>query len=364
MSNYDKYLQTLSDESSNIWKHVINDVLNQSPEIVGFSVNQASLKSSLILAKLIKKEDDNVKVVFGGPQVTVNPIHYPNVDCVICGEGEKALLKYTKDTSQKLIGYPLIKDLNELPNPDRENLFFKGPYVEYGHIITGRGCPFSCIFCASKNIWKGVCRYRSVDNVVSEMEEVENNYGSNEFFFRDDTFTLHKERVLNLCDKIKDKDYKWQCDTRVDNLDRNVLEAMKDSGCYKIRIGVESGSDRILEFTQKRITKDRVREVVRNAKDIGLQVETYFLVGLPTETRDELKETLHFAEELDPDSISISIATPYYGTVLKDIMPYDKGRLEMYFHQSPELLYKLKDRDLIEEIYDLADKKKKKQKEL
>ena len=311
-----------------------------------------------MIAELIKKESNDIKIVCGGPYITIKKPKLENVDGLIIGEGEEALLEYCKN-QKPLIYSNRINDLDSLPYPDRENLLLKGKYLEYGHIITGRGCPFNCIFCASKKIWGNAVRLRSVDNVVSEMEEIERKYNQTHFLFRDDTFTINKERTIEFCNRIKDREYKWQCDTRIDNLSYDILTKMRNAGCNSIRIGVESGNERMITFINKKITKDKVRQVVKDCKDIGINITTYFIVGLPTETNSEVMDTINFIREINPDNISISIATPYTGTLLEDTMNIDKNHLEKYFHQSPELINNLKiDKELIEELFSMSHNKK------
>ena len=358
LNSYTEYIKKLNNENDPIWKDAIKTITKENPDIVGLSVNQVTLKSALMIAKLIKQHNSNIKVVFGGPYITITQPKFDNVDSIIIGEGEEALLEYCKNPKPKIISNR-INDLNSLPFPDRDNLLLKGKHIEYGHMITGRGCPFNCIFCASKKIWGNSVRLRSVDNVVKEMNEIENKYHTNQYLFRDDTFTISKKRTIEFCDRIKNSNYRWQCDTRIDNLSYDILTRMKNSGCYGIRIGVESGNERMLNFINKKITKDKVRQVVKDCKNIGINITTYFIVGLPTETNNEVIDTINFIKELDPNDVSISIATPYAGTLLEDTMNIDKSHLEKYFHQSPELTNNLKiDKELIEELFNISHNKK------
>lgn len=360
LNSYDEYIKTLSDINKPIWNNTVDSILNQNPDVVGISINQVTLKSALNISKLIKEQEKNIDIVFGGPYITITRKLFGSVDGIIVGEGEEGLLSYCKKP-RKIIISDRIDDLNKLPFPDREHLLFNGKYIEYGHLITGRGCPFNCIFCASKKIWNGGVRLRSMDNVVTEMNEISNKYNCNKFLFRDDTFTINKKRTLDFCNKIRKNNYEWQCDTRIDNLSYNVLKSMKDSGCYGIKIGVESGSDRMLSFINKKITKDKVRQVVKDSKQIGIDITTYFIVGLPTETNEEVKETIDFIKEIDPDNVSVSLATPYCGTLLENTMNIDSNHMEKYFHQSPELLKNLNvDYELIEEIFNISHNQKQK----
>jgi len=359
LNSYKQYINSLSNLDKKIWKGVVNKILDENPDIIGLSVNQVTLKSALNISKLIKKEDNKIKIVVGGPYITIRKELYDHIDSIVIGEGETGLLSYLRAPKKKIYSNRIL-DLDRLPFPDRDNLFFKGKYIEYGHIITGRGCPFNCIFCASRNIWGNLVRLRSVDNVIKEMEDVDIKYNCKKFLFRDDTFTINKHRTIEFCNKIKNKGYSWQCDTRIDNLSFDILKRMKESGCNRIRIGAESGSKRMLEFINKKITKDQVRQVVRDSKSLGIHITTYFIVGLPTETNEDVNDTISFIKELNPDDVSISIATPYCGTLLEHTMNIDEKNMEKYFHQSPELLNNLNiKKELIEELFSISHNKKK-----
>jgi anaerobic magnesium-protoporphyrin IX monomethyl ester cyclase len=357
---YNNYIRVLNDEDNKIWRNIVKDIINLDTLNVGFTICQPTLKSALILSKLLKRENPNLNIIFGGPQITVNPITYENVDHIVTGEGEIGILEaMAKNSSYKCNG-PTIDNLDTVPFPDRENVYFKGKYLEYNNIITGRGCPFNCIFCGSRVIWKNKFRLRSVENVIQELKLVKDKYGCNDFNFRDDTFTITNDRTHHMCRELKKLDITWGCDTRVDNLTFDILKEMKESGCNIIRIGVESGNERILKMIKKGIKKEKVKEVVENAHKVGIKVTTYFMVGFPTETEQEVRDSLNFAREIDPDDIGLSIATPYHGTELMGMMNYNENEIEKYFHQSPDILNRIPNKEVIYEFYDFANNKRKK----
>lgn len=358
LNSYYTYLKVLDNLDNKIWSNTVNDILNMEPSIVGISVNQVTLRGALNIAHLIKQETKNIKIVLGGPYITINPTIYPDIDGIIVGEGELSMLQYY-NSPQSIVRSNRIENLDALPFPDRDNIFRNGKYMEYGHIITGRGCPYNCIFCASKTIWGNSVRLRSIGNVIKELEYIEDRYGCKSFLFRDDTFTITKDRTLDFCSKVNNKGYIWQCDTRIDNLSKDVLSKMKNSGCHGIKIGVESGSERMLTFINKKITKDKVRQVVNDCKELGINITTYFLVGLPTETNEDIQASIDFIEELNPDNVSVSIATPYSGTLLEGTMNIDKNHMEKYFHQSLELLNNLQfNKELTMRLFNISHKKK------
>lgn len=357
VKQYERYIEILGNENHKIWSNIVDDIIKLSPQMVGISIAQPTLKSSLILAKLLKRENKHIKIVFGGPQITINPIKYDNVDHIVTGEGELVIHKCLDNSPYRVDGVT-IENLDLLPFPDRKNIYFKGEYLEYNNIITGRGCPFNCTYCASRVIWKNKFRLRSIKNVIDELIDVREKYGYDHFNFRDDTFTITPQRTIDICKELKKLEITWECDTRIDNLSYDILKIMAESGCKIIRIGVESGNERILKMINKNIDKDKVRQVVRDAKSLGIKVTTYFMVGFPTETRQEIKDSIEFAKELNPNDLSLSLVTPYLGTQIKEMMVYNPNELEKYFHQSPDIIKDMENKDLIYEFYDVANKKR------
>ena len=238
-----------------------------------------------------------------------------------------------------------IEDIDSLPFPSRDIYLNGTRYMDYGYIMTGRGCPFECTFCASKKVWKRHVRFRSPENVVEEIKHVHDKHGTKFFYFVDDTFTLDKNRTKKICELLveTDLDISWICDTRVDTIDEELLWLMKESGCVRVKIGVESGSERILKMVKKRITKKQVKEVVALIKQVGIDLTVYLMIGFPTETEEEMQETLDFAIELEPTYYSLSILAPYPGTeiyddIIRKGIALPKEHWEYFFHQSKDMI--------------------------
>jgi radical SAM superfamily enzyme YgiQ (UPF0313 family) len=167
-------------------------------------------------------------------------------------------------------------------------------------------------------------------------------YGTREFYFRDDSFTVNRKRVLDLCRKLREENVNvyWSCDTRADILDEEILSEMKSAGCTSIALGVESGSERILRFIKKGVTKAQISAATGLIRDAGIQFSVFFMIGFPTETKEEMMESVRFMKKLDPDNATFSIATPYMGTELYDFVVKNSilsqdVRLEYLSHQSP-----------------------------
>ncbi len=216
-----------------------------------------------------------------------------------------------------------LQKLDTLPFPARDHFEWRKYHEPTYHrlpwitMISSRGCPFKCTFCSWPQVMYGHdYRVRSPQNVVDEMEYCKEKYKPGEVFFDDDTFTIGRKRVEAICDEMLARrlDMVWTCMGRVDNVDRALLDRMYGAGCRKIKFGVETGSPAIIENIRKKIDLGRVREVFAEAKEAGLEVHGTFMIGLPGETRDTVRETIELACSLDQDSIQFSIATPFPGT--------------------------------------------------
>jgi len=236
--------------------------------------------------------------------------------------------------------------------------------MDYGNVITGRGCPYSCSYCASKKIWGQKVRFRTPDNIIKELIHLKRNFNSPLVYFVDDTFTLRKERAKEICRKMinNNLNLKWKCDTRVDCIDYELADLMKKAGCIRIKIGVESGSDRILKEIKKGLTKDKIRKGAEVIKKVSLPLTVYLMAGFPNETNEDIKETIEFAKEIDADYYSLSVVAPYLGTeIYEDFLRSNKNldneHWEYFYHQSKYVILTNNiDHKLIEEFFALNDR--------
>ena len=220
---------------------------------------------------------------------------------------------------------PLIEDLDALPFPARHIVHSNGyrAAIYSGDkctaMVSSRGCPFQCTFCVWPNTLYGHrFRARSAQDVVDEMEEVEKKHGIDEIYFDDDTFTIDRKRVMDICHLIKERglSVSWICQARVDTVDREVLLAMKDAGCHYILFGIESGSPEMLATMKKRITLDKAREAIRLCEDVGIKSQAFFLFGIPGETHETIQQSIDFAKELGASTVQFSVAIPQPGSPL------------------------------------------------
>jgi radical SAM superfamily enzyme YgiQ (UPF0313 family) len=185
-------------------------------------------------------------------------------------------------------------------------------------VISSRGCPFRCYFCASSRIFGGYWRGRSPRNVVEEIKLIHDKFGVKNIEFVDDTFTLNERRVEEICDEILRErlDISWGASSRVDSVNRELAEKMRRAGCWVVYLGIESASQEILDATGKRITMNQIAKAVRILKEAGIQVLGSFILGFPEETIETAEQTITLAKKLDLDYAQFSILTPYPGTPL------------------------------------------------
>jgi len=215
---------------------------------------------------------------------------------------------------------PLIENLDKLPFPARHLT----PYKKYSSLLakrnpvttifTSRGCPFKCSFCARPHLGKKF-RVQSAQRVVDELEEC-TKMGIHEFLFYDDTFTVNKQRVMDICQEIVRRKLKigWDIRTRVDTIDEEMVKQLKKAGCQGIHYGVEAGTEKVLKVLNKNITLKQAKEAFNFTRKHKVPILAYFMIGNPTETKEDIYETFRVARSLNPDYVHMTILTPFPGT--------------------------------------------------
>jgi len=360
-----KILDCLIEEMSH--EQLKERLKQEKPEVVGITAITFTLIDVLRTARIAKQVNPNIKIVLGGPHVNIYPeetLNFPEVDYLVLGEGEKPSKDLIDNINQtenlynfKGIAFKdgnrvinpgpreLIQDLDKLPFPAR-NLV---PNEKYSSVLSkknpvttmfsSRGCPFKCTFCNRAHLGK-VFRARSAKNVVDEMEECKRK-GIEEIFIYDDTFTIKRQRVIDICSEIKNRDLKinWDVRARVDTVDKEMLKEMKETGCQRIHYGVEAGTQKILNILRKGITLKQAEKAFELTKKAGIETLAYFMIGSPQETKEDILQTIKFAKKIKPDFVCFSITTPYpltelYSLGLKEkILPYDYWQK---FAQNPQ----------------------------
>ncbi len=328
-----------------------------NPDLVGMQCYCTTINRCYKVAELIKNINPKIRIVLGGAQVTLekeSTINHKNIDFGIYGEGEFVFLDLIKALKSeklksnkkpdfkkiqgliwknkgKIIINPkqdLIKNLDELPLPAR-HLFPMHKYHSSANLrgkhtlnlMTSRGCPFNCAYCAGSLIFGKTHRYHGTDRVIEELLELKNKYRADSIQFFDETFTANRQRVIELCDKMIEKklNIEWSCFTRVNLVDKELLKKMKQAGCYLIFYGYESGNQRLLNLIRKGITLEQARNATKLTHEAGIESWGSFMLGLPTETKQESEQTINFALEIDPTFVQFPITTPFPGTDLYDI---------------------------------------------
>ena len=330
------------------YREVAEHVSSRDVDVVGITMTTMTYSNAVKTIKAIKSISDAM-IVVGGPHPTALPVEtlksVSEIDVVVIGEGEATIVELINAINRKKdlqnirgIAYrngeeitvtdkrPYIEDLDAIPFPARHllpmELYRTKPsasekFPSYS-IVGSRGCPFRCTFCA---IPFGK-RYRShsAKRICDEMEHLIDNYGAKGVVFKDDVFTLNRKHVTKICNEIIDRGINekisWSCATRVNLIDRPLLELMKKAGCWLIHYGVESGNQRLIDIIHKGIKLEEVKLAFNWTREAGIIIGSYYMLGLPSETREESLNTIEFAKSVGSDWASFTITTPYPGSEL------------------------------------------------
>jgi len=316
------------------------------PDVLGITSTTSMMPDAYKIAEVAKNHNKEIKVVMGGPHVTFVPERTfkecPYIDFIVRGEGEITFKELIESLDKKrdpsnILGLsinmhgriknnpprPLINDIDNIPMPSYDLLpmeKYQMGNVRFGAVMTSRGCPFNCIFCSSSlqfgKRWRGYSDAR----VIEELRYLYENYKVREIEFLDDTFTLNKRRVIRIAKRIVEEglDISWSASSRVDIFTDEVAQALKKGGCHTIYFGIESGSQKTLDFIGKGITLKQSIAAVKKAKKHGLRSLGAFIIGFPDETKNDIKKTITFSKKVGVDYAQFTIATPFPGTRLWD----------------------------------------------
>ncbi len=327
--------------SSFPWSKVEEIVGKLDAELWGMSCWTANRRGVRLVSDLIKQKHPRAHVVVGGPHAT--PLapellsHYAAVDTVCTGESDVTFLEIAKrlasgeavhgvagtvyrDERGRVVEAPERKnvaDLDELACPHA--------YFDTHIMMTSRGCPWSCTFCGAETSWGRGFRANSIDYVLDAMQSVTSRLPVKMIQIKDDTFTTNKKRVLELCKRMRERKmgFFWSCDTRVDLLSDELLKEMRLAGCQRLSLGVESGSQKILDAIEKKITPDDILASTELAKKYGIKVRYYMMLGNRGETKATFEETLRFLAKAKPHEYVFSCLSIYPGT--KDFHAAEKA---------------------------------------
>ncbi len=345
---------------------VFDRIKKLRPKVLGFYVMVTMEYSAL---ELVKVMGDYCEItVVGGPYPSAAPeLFLPSFDLVSIAEGEESLTELIRALHQganpvDVAGFAhcsngeveysppraRINSLDKIPFPAR-SLFDNEAYIRYWQknygynttsMITTRGCPFKCGFC-SKPVFGDEYRERSATNVVNEIEDIL-RYGYDSIWVADDCFTLNKERVVQICKEIIDRGLKvkWECLSRVDNVDKDILNLMREAGCTRIFFGLESGNDEILRQMKKGTKVADGQKAVVLTNQAGVKTGGFFILGYPGETNKTILNTVNYSSSLPLDYLSYTVPYPLPGT---DLFETVKDRMNNLHWTSPRrhrLLYR------------------------
>ena len=342
-----------------------NFLSDHSIDYVGIYANTICLQNTLsMFTKLqdLRTKDSwsSGKIIVGGPHTSIEKHGIPDfVDHIVIGEGEISILEIIEgtETSRVIKGKPVL-DMDSLPRPAWEE-FIHRPYQWTDHWLnktplytfnTSRGCPFDCTFCSVKSVWGKTYRYMSAERVANDVEFMQHEYGMQVAYFREDHFTLNKDRIIGFCELILKKNIEidWMCETRVDNLiDAEYLKLMAKAGCKCFYIGVESGSPRMLEFFQKGETVEQFIKAFELTRQAGIKTYASFIVGAPTETAEDLKLTEDLITRIKPDAVGRNV---YVGLPGSELYDYVRNN-ELYEYEDENHVLYVKGHDELIDAY-------------
>ena len=323
--------------------------ITQTPsDIIGVTATTLLYKSAMKLITISKEIQPQAVTILGGSHGSFwdeNALkEYPALDIVVRKEGELTFIELiekieskaslanvlgiTYRSSDKLVrnaDRPFIDNLDSIPFPAHhllplENLKHNGRIIF--PLVSSRGCVYWCDFCSTVRMFGRGYRMRSPNNVVDEMQLIHEKYDVDQVTFYDDAFSVDRNRVVKICDELHARhlNLKWDCGTRVDMVDRELLQTMHNAGCFAVWLGVESGSETILGAMNKKIKIEQTKLAYKTAHQVGLMTIANVVLGFPGETQQTAIETIRLVKELNPDDVGFYIATPYPGTPMYEMV--------------------------------------------
>jgi anaerobic magnesium-protoporphyrin IX monomethyl ester cyclase len=317
------------------------------PDVIGITCSTPNFSRAISLARLCKATSA-AKIVLGGVHASAIPdfimeSYADCIDCLVVGEGERTMLELVQayansDTIDTIAGVaqnkngkvvlaekrPYIDDLDSLPYPARDlipqNLFapnmHNARYRNCLSILTSRGCPFNCSFCAARIVSGKKYRTHSAEYVLEEMAMLKKDYNARQLLITDDTFTINHDRLEQICRGMIDRklNLSWFCFSQVTTVNKEILELMKKAGCYSIGFGIESADESILKKMGKPIKPEKARETVTIANKVGLKTQAFYIIGSPGETEQQMKETIYFSRKVNATLSFYNMLVPYPGT--------------------------------------------------
>jgi anaerobic magnesium-protoporphyrin IX monomethyl ester cyclase len=319
--------------------NTLDDMLPEA-DLYGVTSTSPQWPVASPLSIRLEQEFPETPRIVGGTHISFShqDIYQTRFNMAVVREGEQVLeqiltsnsglhsLDELKNHMHQIVFGNMLKDLDNIPFPARHlidwkkykrGIFWgKKRLADAVSIITSRGCPYNCIFCGSHVIFGHRVRFRSVENVVAEIKHVVNTMGYRGMNFHDDTFCVNRKRVLDLCEEFKKLDIVWRCLSRADTIDFEMLQVMNDAGCKEIILGIESGSQKILNILNKRTSVKQNLKAMKLVKKSGIQLKVGIIVGSPGETWETVRETEKLLKACPPDFWNVSVLTPFPGSAI------------------------------------------------
>jgi anaerobic magnesium-protoporphyrin IX monomethyl ester cyclase len=329
-----------------------NYLIEQKPVFIGIYVNLMTKLNVLASISFIKEKLPRTKIILGGPEVHHSAENFLRcgADFIVIGEGEETMLELVQsvtragsakevDSFKNIDGIAFldnntfvktnerekIKDINELTIPNRKKInlhLYLDAWKKYHgknaiSVSTMRGCPYTCKWC-SRAVYGLSYRRRSPEKVVEELEFIKKEYNPDTLWFVDDVFTISHKWLKGFAEELKKKDVliPYECITRADRMNEEVITLLKETGCFRVWIGAESGSQKVIDLMDRRVDVNQVRDMIKLTRKYGIEAGTFIMLGYPGETEKDIEETIHHLKQSNPDHFTITVAYPIRGTEL------------------------------------------------
>lgn len=337
------YPVTLANLSGVPRQEICQLLQSRQPKVIGLSQWTHNRHTTLTLARLIKQQLPESLVILGGGHAThqaeLTLQHHPEVDLVVTGEAEETLpelldalahqthlnsvpglvLRQGHEVQQTAPRTP-VQQLDQLPFPAQylDEMLYGDPQLQAEFLASSRGCPAACRFCASPAFWGRRVRFRSAASISEEMRFLRDSFGLIYLSLRDDTFTADRQRTRALCQELLRQKIKlfWNCQSRVEAIDPETLQLMRQAGCECVQLGVESGSPRMLQLLGKNSNPDQIIRAATLVRQAGLQLSIYLITGIPEEEETDRLLTRRLVQQLRPDDLQVAPLAYYPGTEL------------------------------------------------
>lgn len=340
-----RYYEAVGRDDHPVWLELLGVLKQYAPDLVGITLLSPEVAAARKVSQVVKSWRRRCWVVWGGNHPTFLPresMAYPEVDFLVRGEGEYSLLELCQNLARgradlkgiegvscrhngDILHNPdraLIANLDELPFPARHRLLFYSAFdvKDLGCMITTRGCPWRCAFCSSRNFWQKKVRFRSPENIVAELRQLQDSYGIRYIMLWDDSFSINRDIVLRYCQAVIDGglEIMWRTATRADLVTEELLHWMKRAGCTKLEIGVETGSPRMQRLIRKDIDNTDVVRAFNLLQRQHLPAGAFFMAGFPEETLEDLEQTFALMKSIPCLEIAFNIFDPMPGSELLD----------------------------------------------